>query len=535
MNWLILMVALAQIDAPKAAPKVRREAVLTKVADPYDAVAWALQDALAMRVADPPTTAAGCLYLWIGPDENPKTAKVNSLAVNSSLSHSSTIQIPDLTANGRLIRWDCHKLCPKPEDFHRLVGVLNFLSIGEPFWHVDLKALGLPPAKVSPFVWIDGKTYSHISNVPAPATAEAYQLLQAETGLRVPLMRADYFLSRISRTVNQGVYYESRGFITHDQHGKKKRLNQAEIFRTVGADADLSRKVQADDRVGIVSSGVAYQPRVVEAGQGVAGGWRMTYDLNNDETRVAKNPFYNLLDAVNIADGREIIIELPNGLLAYLLTDGKGNLVDVAPDKLVSDHNVPRPHQTQLFPVISCVRCHAANGGVQNCPNDVRTLLKDGVKGDLDVFAEFGGTGLTIADIDRLSGLYGGDFDKRLRTARTQYADAVFIATRGMTAAEAGNAWASQYGAYAYESLDAQQQLLELGWKSRSPEAAKQALKTLLAPAGNELFIAGQKIALDDPMINAPRKGIAIRRADQERTFAEQFRRASVHRAEVRP
>lgn len=532
MNWALIMVALlAQVDAPAAlTPAARdREPVLTKVADPYDASAWALQDALALKAQDPPQSAHHCLYVWIGPDESPLTAKINSLVVNSSLSHSSTIQLPELTAGGRLIRWDLRKLCPKPDDFHRLLGVLNFLAKSEPYWNVDLAALGLPSQKVAPFVWIDGKTYHGTSTVPAPATAEAYQLLQHETGLRAPLMRADWFMSRLLRTVQGGVYYEARGFVQH-----RKRLSETEILATLGVSAELSRNVGGDDRVGIVRSEVTAQPRAVEAIQGAIGPVRMTYDKNNDETSVSRHPFYNLLDIVNRANGKETIFELANGLQGYILTDGQGKLVDVAPSKLVTDNRVPAPHQAELFPPLSCIRCHASTGGVKPCPNNVRTLLAGGKRGGLDVFADFAGTGFTEVDIDRLAGLYGGDFDRRLRDSRDRYGDAVFLATRGLTAEKAGNAVADAYNAYWYEPVTAERQLLELGWRARSPQAAKQALETLLAKAESDLLIDGQKIAREDPMIHAPLLGLPIGRQDAERIYAESFRRAYLHRAEVR-
>jgi len=529
MYWIIAMVALAQIDAAQPAVAVRSTPVLAKVADPYDAAAWALEDALALRANN--QSAAGCLYIWIGPDESPAIANINSLAVNSALSHSSTIQLPDLTAGGRLIRWDLAKLAPKRTDFLRLVGVINDLSIGEPFWHVDLKALGLPAAKCPPFVWMDGRTYSLTFSVPAPATAEAYQLLQHETGLKTPLLRADYFLRRISSTIQSGRYYHVRGFITYDEHGKEKRLTETEIFKQFGNDVGLSRKVEGDDRVGIVISGVTGQARAVEFGQGAIGGWRITYDRFSDNEKITAHPLYNLLSVVEKSDGRETIFEMPNGLLAYILTNGKGELVDEAPNKLVTDHRTPVPHPAQLFPPLSCVRCHGPAGGVQRTPNDVSRLLKTPTQ--LDAFADFGGTGFSGVDIDRLAGLYGGDFERRSRDARNRYADAVFTATRGLTATQAAAGWAAQYEGYWQTPVNADRQLLNLGWRARSPQAANKALETLLAKQETDLLVFGQKATREDPLIVAPRLGIPIRSQDLERVQAEQFRRAYLHRGEL--
>ncbi len=480
--------------------------------------------------------AKGCLYVWVGPEPTTDIAKVDSLAVNSSLSHASTIQIPELTAGGRLIRWDLRKLAPNPKDFHRLLGVVNDLAFGEPYWNFDRKALGLGPVKTIPYVWLDGKVYHQAHTEPTAATRDAYTILQRETGLLCPLVRADYLLRRISSTIQRGRYYHARGFIITetDAHGKvtEKRLNETQILAQLGVSAELSRKLGGDDRVGIVRSNVTGQARAIEFIQGVLGPVRMTYDRFSDNEKIDSHPLYSLLKVVERADGKESIAELPNGLLLYWLTDGKGTLVDEAPNKLVTDHRTPAPHPAQLYPMFSCVRCHGPNGGVQRTPNDVQRLLRN--PDDLDAFADFGGTGFSQLDVDRLAGLYGGDFEKRARDARDRYADACFTATRGLTATKAADAFTTQYEGYWNDTVNAERQLLELGWKARSPQAANAALKTLLEPTEVNAFVDGRKVSLEDPLIVAPRLNIPIRRQDQERTFAEQFRRASAHRNEVR-
>lgn len=535
MNWLLIMVCLtAQLaEAPAAAEKVRDVPVLTKVSDPYDAAAWAAQDALALKTLNPPQSAAHCLYLWIGPNEDATIAKINSLAVNSALSHSSTIQLPELTASGRLIRWDLRRLAPKPQDFARLVGVINDLANGEPFWHVDLKALGLPAAKCKPFVWMDGKVYHATFAVPAPATAEAYQILQHETGLKTPLMRADYFLRRISSTIQGGRYYHARGFITYDANGKERRLTETEILAAIGVDVQLSRRVSGDDRVGMVRSNVTGQARAIEYLQGAGGPVRLSYDRSSNNENIAAHPLYSLLDVVNKADGKETIFTLPNGLFGYIATDGKGVLADEVPATIATNHRTPPPHPGRLYAIMGCVECHGPAGGVQETPNDVATLLRD--PKDLDAFADFAGSGFTAADVDRLAGLYGGDFEIRARDARNHYGDAVFKATRGMTAQQAAAEWSRQFHRYWFDLVNVESQLLDLGWRARSPQAAKVAGKTLLEKTAIDVFISGQKVSREDPLIVAPRKGIAIRRQDQERIFAESFRRASEHRHEVQP
>lgn len=521
MYGILLMVALvAQIEAPQAAGKVREPAVV-KIPDAADASVWALQDLMLLPASERVLT----FYVWGGPDQTVKTAKVNSLAVNSSLSHSSTLQFPALTADGRLFRYNLRHLCPKPADLQRAIGVMNYLALNEPYWHINLETLGRKPVACAPFLWIDGRTYTSTITIPSPTTADSYSLLCRETGLLAPLLHHGDFLRRLSSTIEDegGVYYHAIGFKRH-----RKALSQAEIFASVGLDTALSRKVEGDDRVGLVRSGVTGDPRAVEAIQGAVGSARITYDLNDGKTRgnVRQHPLYNLLGIVDKADGKEIIIDRSNGLFAYVLTDGQGKLADVAPQALVTDHRVPAPHNANLFPPLSCVRCHASTGGVKNCPNDVPVLLSRA--GGVDAFDDLRARSPGEA-IDRLAGLYGGNFDKRLTDTRIRYGDSVFAATRGMTAEEAANEWAKQYGDYTYELIDAERQLLELGYRARSPQAAVKMLRTLLQPLeADSLLPSGQPFATDDPLIHAPSAGprpISIPRYDFERTFAEQFRR----------
>lgn len=525
---LLTMVALAQIDAAQPAGTVREPAVV-KIPDAADASVWALQDLLLLPAHERPLT----FYVWGGPAQTIRTAKINSLAVNSGMSHSSTLQFPALTADGRLFRYNLRQLCPKHDDLQRAVGVMNFLALNEPYWHLNLEGLGRPPVTIAPFLWIDGKTYTSTITIPSPTTAESYSVLIRETGLLAPLLHHGDFLRRLSSTIEAegGVYYHAIGFKRH-----RKSLSQSEIFATVGLDSALSRRVEGDDRVGIVRSGVTGDPRAVEAIQGAVGSARVTYDLNDGKTRgnVRVHPLYNLLGIVEKADGKEIIIDRSNGLFAYLLTDGAGKLVDVAPQALVTDHRVPEPHNANLFPPLSCVRCHASTGGVKNCPNDVPVLLSRA--GGVDVFDDLRARSPGEA-IDRLSGLYGGNFDKRLTDTRIRFGDAVFAATRGLTAQEAADEWAKQYGEYTYDLIDAQQQLLELGYKARSPQAAVKMLRVLLEPdKADSLLPSGLPFATDDPLIHAPSAGprpIPIPRYDFERTFAEQFRRARARGVKV--
>lgn len=507
-----MVALLTQLDAPAPQPKVR-EPLVVRVADPYDAALWALADIQQLPAIERPLT----FYVWGGPNQTELTAPIANLVVNKVLSQSAAMKFPKVVAEGRLLRYNLRDFV-KAHDLPRLIGVMNYLAKGEPYWHVDLAELGQKPVACTPFVWIDGKTYSFTSVVPAATTAELYLPLCRETGLLAPLLHYGDFMRRLVSSYEDegGVYYDAIGF---KRHGKS--LNEAEILALLGASTGVSRNVEGDDRVAILHSGIAgNKPRVVEAIQGAVGSVRITYDVNDGDTRgnVRRHVIYNLIDAVDRARGKEIIFERSNNLFGYILTDGKGALVNVGPQKLVTDHRVPEPYTANLFPPLSCIRCHANSGGVKACPNDVPRLIS---RGGVNIFDDFAARSPDDA-IDRLAGLYGGgtDFDERLAISRIKYGQAVYKATfRKLEAKEAGEQLAKDYGDYWYELIDAEQQLLGFGWKARSPQAAKLALSVLMKPESK-----GLSLVEDDPLLygNLPNS-----RPDQERIFVEGYKRAA--------
>jgi hypothetical protein len=223
---------------------------------------------------------------------------VNSFLVNSAISQSSVIVLPEGVAGGWLILWDLRRLAPKDADLKRLLIVWDALAKGEPYFHVQLsKAVACRS-----FPYIDGKTYNARTTVPAPHVAEGYGLLERETGSFAPLLRADDFLRRVSSTIEGGLYYHFIGFIRDG-----RRLSEAEIFKLVGLDVSLSRTVEGDDRAAVFQSAVTGKPRTVEQVQGAIGKARITYDLFDEDVDASRHAIYELIDSVNRSRGKEII------------------------------------------------------------------------------------------------------------------------------------------------------------------------------------------------------------------------------------
>lgn len=514
---------LPGLDAPKASlEEPRREIVAEKVPDIRDAVAWAVQDIMLLSPIDRRYTR----YLWIPPWGDVTWHQANSWIVNSAISHSSTILLPEGVAGGWMIRWDLRRLAPKDHDLANLLIVWNALGTNEPYFHIELPKDQYSATK--PWTYIDGKTYNGRRFIPAPLVSEGYSLLERETDSFAPLLRADDFLRRVSSTIEGGMYYHFIGFIRGG-----KRLTEKDIFDTVGLNVVLSRKVEGDDRAAVFQSAVTSKPRMVEQVQGAVGKARITYDLFDEDVEANRHPIYELLDFVNRARGKEIIYERANGLFGYVLTDGNGNLVDVAPPNLVSDSEVPDPVTKQLYPMISCIRCHGPTRGVQEVRNDVSALL-GGPQGDIDIFDDLSSKENRFATVDRLVGLYaaGDKFKDELDRSRFKFADASWEATRGMgvrekedIATRTATIISKQFADYWYPvtkvegNINPDKACLELGYRVKPGEGV-EFLKTNLKPNRIDVLIEGKPIQFGDPAIAALRRGLSIRRQDFQRVYS---------------
>jgi hypothetical protein len=535
LGAIVMLATMGQIDYPTlpgfvpsraAAPAIATPAPppapveATRVPDTTDAVAWAVQDLLLRQPHDRPFLR----YLWVPPWGDVSWHQVNSFLVNSAISQSSVIVLPEGVAGGWLILWDLRRLAPKDADLKRLLIVWDALAKGEPYFHVQLsKAVACRS-----FPYIDGKTYNARTTVPAPHVAEGYGLLERETGSFAPLLRADDFLRRVSSTIEGGLYYHFIGFIRDG-----RRLSEAEIFKLVGLDVSLSRTVEGDDRAAVFQSAVTGKPRTVEQVQGAIGKARITYDLFDEDVDASRHAIYELIDSVNRSRGKEIIFERSNGTFGYILTDGDGKLVDVAPPNLVSDHQTPAPVTKQLFPPLSCIRCHGPEAGVKTVRNDVGTLLGGGQHGDVDLFDDLASGANRQATVDRLAGLYaaGDAFNVEADLSRSRFSDAVWRATRGMSvsgaekvAQKAAATLAAQYADYWYPrtpveaAVNADRFCLELGYRV-PPGKGAAFLQQTLKPQRADFTVNGIPIESADPSLAALRRGLTVRRQDADRVY----------------
>lgn len=491
-----------------------------------DASVWALQD-LKLRQLTDPLCGRFIRYLWVPPWGDISWHQANSFIVNSTASRCPTIVLPDSAANGWLIVWDLRRLAPNEHDLVALHTVWDSFAINDPYFHVLL-----PDGKTLPtreHDWINGQRYKSRRFVPAPHVTPSYQLLEAETHCFAPLLRADDFLRRAISTQENGRYYQLMGFTVGG-----KRLNRAEILENVGLSVLLSRKVEGDRRAAMFASSLSGKPRTAEQLQGAIGRASIVYDIFKEDVSPDRHPLYELLNFVDRSRGQELIYDLPNGLWGFVLFDGAGKLADVAPPNLVCDYTSPIPGTSELFPMISCIRCHAAEGGVKPVRNDVPALLADGDRGDIDYLDEIFGKANRREQVARVTGLYaaGDKFKNTADLRRIDYADAVWKATNGFgvkgeeqVTTKCLNAVAAMYADYWHPrgmiepAVSADRAALELGWKVPPGQGAAM-LRQMMPPRRADVLIEGFPVEFADPSLGALKRGIGVRRQDFERIFA---------------
>ena len=169
--------------------------------------------------------------------------------------------------------------------------------------------------------------------------------LRAETQCQIPVVRADWFISTASRPP---LYHVLAQIPNTDK--KLESLLQVNVQRNLKEDRVI--------RAGFTRSGVSQHNRLIERHESIFGAYWKSYDFAGSTGR--KNLFDFPLGPGDTAvdfdhDGGEIIFQLPNGMLAYMLTDEKGNRIDKGPTSIVSD---PRQRDRAVVNGVSCMSCH---------------------------------------------------------------------------------------------------------------------------------------------------------------------------------
>lgn len=448
-------------------------------------------------------------YLWVGSEPNKAIGQALSYTLNTAVSHAAPIYHPAPVAGGRMYRIDLRRLAPQQKDFDNLLKVWETQTNNPHFHVVRPVAVTVKPYKAS-----DGNTYSHkFENRVAyaiHADGDGQYALSLETQTAVPILRAEWFISRALRTTNGGLYYDFTGF-----RGK----NQAQFLALFGASEAQVAALRSDERSALFDSGVTGKPRRIDAFIGAGtrptagtGLVTITHDIADEDVKAGQHPIRNLIQFDDRA--REVITQKSNGMLAFALFNDQGVLQDSVPDNIARDTTIPAPNTSRLEAGISCIRCHGPNDGYKPFGNDVQALTNsEPGEPRLNIFGDLSQKGSYDDLLDRLAGLYSGDLSEPIRLARNSHARAVFMATRQEPADAAANVGAI-FNSYVYDRVTPAKAVFELGGTLKKGDDPRKVLKEMLP-------IIGGNPSPEDPVIAALRKGMSVVRSDWEHVYAD--------------
>lgn len=165
-----------------------------------------------------------------------------------------------------------------------------------------------------------------------------------------PVLRADWF---VFATLQPPLYHELLHITpTLD-----------ELERNLGLDRVGAIRQRRVARAGMIESKVSVNNRLLERipMSGRNGAYHISYDFasNIGEQNFRDFPYGPpgtfRTDKSFEHDGGEVIFNLPNGFQAYMLIDGVGNRLDIAPQAIVQDRTMPG---SVIINGISCLSCH---------------------------------------------------------------------------------------------------------------------------------------------------------------------------------
>jgi hypothetical protein len=183
-----------------------------------------------------------------------------------------------------------------------------------------------------------------------------------------PLLRADWFV----HTTSQGENYYNIMKIP-------KTLLELESSLGVNVIANVASGEAM--RAGFANSGVSQHNRVIERHElsQYSGYYWRSFDFASSERkqnifanpRLGSDPSIEQLGAFDSACG-EMIWSLPNGMQAYMLTDGSGKRIDKGPTDIVQDD---QRRDAGVINAISCMSCHSE--GIKIKADEVLSFYQD--------------------------------------------------------------------------------------------------------------------------------------------------------------
>ena len=308
------------------------------------------------------------------------------------------------------------------------------------------------------------------------------------------------------------------------------------LFKDRGYFLESSVEVGGERGAIVLKSGVTRSPRVVATIPGIGSRVvaTITFDFNSKNTRPDARFVRNLLSFPPKHDASESLLPMTNGLIEYVLANGKGELQRVVPPDIAADGEKPAGEK-ELELGKSCVICHRKNSGHQKIHNDLHLLIGSGADYFGEEIAISGRKFSKEQAVDIVTGRYGGDIDEAdgdLGRARRDYIRAVQALTNYPAVADGPDAaqsvavkFQSITYRYLYGDIDARVACMELGVRVPETQNARRVFSLLLPPPGPGV--------VEDVMFGLLRGGAVIGRDDWNAVYPEAARRIGDRRKEL--
>jgi hypothetical protein len=550
---VVTLAASAHAQPPKGPAQQASKLDATKIPNPADAVRLADLNVQTLPENDQPFYR----YLWTD-DTSKDFHGAFNYALNTCVSHSGTLYLPTILADGHLIRIDTRRLWPRTKHVEQFFPVYEELALIDPYFHtrgvivqekVEQVKVTVPRYRAK-----DGKTYDYkfedkVTKVETVAAEHAIHLggldgdmsviqsLSEATASQAPILNAKWFIRVVtsSNSKENGRYIQFRGFKKSQKDTSGKVVKSAEQLwlESLGLDYEkIKNELQSDQRIGKWRSNITGKPRAIEyvytPGVRAAVGpvvVTLTRDYFTGSISAQNHPIKNLLNYK--FDGTEAIGPLPNGMLSFLLFDAAGELVEVAPQELVSDRTVPSPHPADLQAPISCIRCHGPTEMWMDTKNDVMAFTKGNL--GVNIYDDESDEKLTPEEtLDRISSLYTGELAEPLRISRNTHAKATFLVTGGMDIPDVAKKISDIYQEYRYDPVTPQVACRELGYDVSAEQAAAvfNAIVPKLPP--NRHGIRAENVMVATLRAWSPNTPLYVNRDDWEQEFSDTMLRVVI-------
>lgn len=165
-------------------------------------------------------------------------------------------------------------------------------------------------------------------------------------------------------------------------------------------------------------------------------------------------------------DAGEIIATLPNSLQAYVLVNGKDEVIDFADPNVAIDMRTEWKNKL-VWSCYSCITCH--DQGIKDVADEVRVLSKP----------PFGLLSKRSKDFKQVIDLFSAPIEEPVDVSKNIYKRAIYLSTKGLSPQQNVTALKTMFLGYVQEDLDMNAVALEVG---ADPDQIRDILGRTVGP-----------------------------------------------------